>query len=385
MTERSPFARPEPEEPSSTPERAADPEPAPRPRRAYAPEPEPAPQRAAETPRAEEPLWQPDPTARPVRRSRPGLLIGAGVLVVALLIGIAFGVRTLIAPAASSTGPGPGEVATGYLQALAAGDADKALAMSFTKGSGPLVSTDYLQQHRPQITDVTVVDAGSGDPAGTDVVLGYKLAGKDVRGTFPMFQNPQRQWQLRRGSVQVRVAPTPKMIPVRIDGQKLESSGYTYLVDVFPGVHTLSTGSKWLDFRRPEFTVTGLTDPPAVDGATATSAAYPNAAKKQVSDRIQTCVRSTELAPRGCPWARKARADQPVKPGSVSYQLLSQTIEVPKANEFDAIAKGSVRLRVRMTASVQVDGTSQKESEEFDATSRFAMDLLSAGPDFVWE
>ncbi|OYN94102.1 hypothetical protein B0O41_3444 [Propionibacteriaceae bacterium ES.041] len=373
MTERSPFARPEPDEPE------------PRPSRSAGPAPEPPTEPPTEPPSTGEPLWQPDPTAGRARRRRPGLWAAVGVLALALLIGTAFGVRTLLAPAASTSQAGPADQATAYLQALAAGDADRALALSFVKGSGPLVSKDHLQQNRPQISDITVIDAGSGDPAGTDVVLGYKLAGKDVRGTFPMFQNPQRQWQLRRGSVQLRVAPTPQMVPVLLDGRKLESNSYSYLVDVFPGTHTLSTGSKWLDFTTPQVTVTGLTDPPAVDAATAPTAAYTGAAKQQVSERIKGCVASSELAPAGCPWARKARADQPVRPGSVSYQLLSQQISVGKPGSTDAIARGEVQLRLRMSSSSRINGSYQSDTEEFDVRSRYAMDLLSAGPDFVWE
>lgn len=400
MSERSPFARPEPDSGSATPEPSRI-DPASRPRRAYA-DPDPVdpvpvdhvpgeqaprverpPVPTQQAPAAEDPLWQPD-TAQPVRRGRPGLWLVAGLLGLALLVGGAFGVRALLAPAAPKAA-GPAEQATAYLQALAAGDAERALALSFTKGAGPLLSNDHLKQNRPQISDITVLDAGSGDPAGTEVVLGYRLAGKEVRGSFPMFQNPQRQWLLRRGSVQLRIAPAPKMIPVQLDGQKLESTGYTYLVDVFPGTHRLSTGSNWLDFKNPEFTVTSLTDPPSVDAATAVTAAYQSAAKQRVSERIKSCAASTELAPPGCPWARKAHPDQPVKTGSVKYQVLSERITVGQPGSVDAIAHGEAKLRVRMTSSVRVDGSYQQETEEFDADSRFAMDLLSAGPDFVWE
>ncbi|NNG18007.1 hypothetical protein HJ590_00170 [Naumannella sp. ID2617S] len=387
-TERSPFARP-----GADPGPESDDEPP-----AYAPArraAEPAPdqptraRRAADPPTDEpadepagEPTWTPD-EATPVRRSRPALWLVVIVLALALLVGGALFVRSLTSNTPKPSGAADRAVA--YLQAIAAGDATGALAMSFNRPTGPLISNEALARSRPQLTDIRVLDAGSGDPAGTDVVLGYRARGKEVRGTFPVFQNPQGQWQLRRGAVQLRLAPTPKMIPLTVDGARMDSTGYTYLIDVFPGVHTLSTGSKWLEYSASEFVVEGLGTPPTVDATARPTPAYAGALQQRISERVKGCVASTELAPKGCPWARRANPDQPVRPGSVRYTLLEERYDAPAPGQIDAIAHGAAPMRIRVTSMARVSGVHQNVTEEFDVPGRFAVDLLSQGPDFAWE
>lgn len=360
--ERSPFARPV-DEPYAEPARPA---------------------------RAAEPLPQPEtdpvvddlpPVERP--RSRAGVWVALVVALAVLATIAAFVVRALITPKA--TPAGPQEVAVRYLNAIAAADIATAQAQSAIQVTSPSFTPESLRASQ-QAAPITEVRAEALN--GQDVVLAYKLGGKDVRGTFPMVHVAEG-WKVKRPTVRTRIAPSPQMIRVELDKQPLTGQAYTYDVELAPGQHRLSVAEgAFVEFQQPEVVVTGLTDNPQVNAKTQTTKAYPAELKKRLQDRVNQCLAAKELAPKGCPWAFRAAAGETVDPASITYKMDGNpfaAFNAPALGTADAIARGEVRFTIKVNGKVRTaGGRAGTISDEKLVIGKYEADLADPQLPFIW-
>ncbi|GAB3715532.1 hypothetical protein [Mariniluteicoccus flavus] len=375
-SQRSPFARPtdDPTDPAPAAERPA---------RAYADEPDPEIRR----PRRSVPVRSPervadDPVDRRPRRSRTPLWVAIGIGLVAVATVVAFVVRSqLTTPAAPPAGPG--DVAQSYLAAVAAADAKKAQGLSAIKVDSPTFTNEALaaSMKLAPISDIKVEAVN-----GQDVVLAYRRGDRTVRGTFPMVHVAEG-WRVKRPTVRTRVAPSPQMIAPLLDGQKLQSGSYTYDVELAPGLHRLSLDGGFLEFDQPDIVVSGLNDQPQVNGKTRTTQAYPAELKKRLQARISECVKSQELAPKGCPWSFRAASGDTIEVGSVRYTMGSDpfaTFRAPAPRTADAIVKGELRFPLTIDARTKQGGRSGTLNDEKLVIARYEADLALAELPFIW-
>lgn len=322
------------------------------------------------------------PGSHRVRRSRTGLWIALGIGFLTLAVVTVMAVVWLTRP----KDPGPGERAVAYLNAVAAADASAAVDLAATKPTGPLISDEALaasMQTHP-LTDITLVEVTSMTTTQSDGVVDYKRGGRPVRTTIGMVPDGEGNWLVRRPTATVRIAPSPQMISPTLDGIPLESATYAYTVELFPGAHTLSAQSEWLEFPEPI-----MVDAPGtvamVDPVARVSEAYAPKLRSVLDERIKTCVAARELAPKGCPWARKAADGQPIVRGSARYELLNAPLAdftAPGPGPIEAHARGDLDLRLRLTATAQSGG---QVSEDFAVKARYATDLLTEDLQVIWE
>lgn len=392
---RSPFARPDHE-----PEVPADAEV--RPRRVAGPLPEDEADhqdRPAAGARAVRAADDPAPVAReqsrprvvdepaPRRRTRPRRsrtgLWAALVIAVALLAVLGLFVARSLLAGSGTKEAGPEQVAKQYLEAIAAGDAERAQSLAAIKVQDPAFTREALADaaKRAPLTGIRVEAVNP-----QDVVLSYQLGGRAVRGTFPMVHVAEG-WRVKRPTVRTRVAPQPQMILPSIDGQKLQGAAYAYDVELAPGVHRLSLPEGFLEFEQPDITVTGLTDAPQVNARTQVSQAYPAELKKRLQERIRTCVAAKDLAPKGCPWAFRAAAGETVDPATITYTMGSDPFSsfvAPKPGTADAIVRGELRFPLKVTAKGKVSrGTTTIEDDKL-VIAKYEADLAAADLPFVW-
>lgn len=322
------------------------------------------------------------PGTHRVRRSRAGLWVALGICLLTVVVVAALAVVWLNRPKAA----GPGERAVAYLSAVAAADASAAVDLAATKPTGPLISDEALtasMQAHP-LTDISLVEVTSMTTTQADVVVDYKRGGEPVRTTIGMVPDGEGNWLVRRPTATVRIASSPQMISPTLDGIPLESATYAYTVELFPGAHTLSAQSKWLEFPEP-ITVDAPGAVAMVDPVARVSEAYAPKLRTVLAERIKTCLAARELAPARCPWARKAAEGQRVVRGSVRYELRNDPFagfSAPSPGPIEAIGRGEIPLRLHLTAATSAGG---QVEEEFTVTAKFATDLLTEDLDLIWE
>lgn len=273
--------------------------------------------------------------------------------------------------------------AVAYLTAISESRAEDALAMSATEQEGPFLTSEAL---RASMEKAPISDIAVSDVTGNRVTLSHRVNDQPSTTTVTMVEDADG-WKVDRAATQVRISPKPEMIPLTIDGIDASSDSYTYDVLLFPGQHTLSTGSRWLEYSNEPLPVTDLSESTPVDAAASVTDAGVEAVRSAVSTRLQECVETNELAPERCPWSVTEPDGQPIDPASVTLAFAGDPMAeftVPVVNDHDALATGRVRFTLKVSGSLSVDGAMQDFTEEVEVDTGYKTDLLTDGPDFIW-
>jgi hypothetical protein len=252
---------------------------------------------------------------RKVRRTP--LLIGAAVLVLALIGGIVWAAPSLFpsmfAPARNAT---PKAAVETYLNALASADAATAIKAAVTPPTETALLTNEIlaaSQKRAPITKIVVKEASGSTSAVVPVT--YQLGSKAVTASFPT-QKIGNEWRLVTITRDVQLSGIDQ-VAVTLNGAPVTETQHLTL---FPGSYLLASandrlsvsGGEFLvqspsDFANPTLSVT-ISDKGMADARTATQAF------------LNACVKKKELVPTGCGFGVSSAG---VKVKSVTWQITS--------------------------------------------------------------
>ncbi|MGJ6127291.1 hypothetical protein QN239_32450 [Mycolicibacterium sp. Y3] len=244
-------------------------------------------------------------------KSRKRLLIAAAaVIVVAAVAFVGYRVSTGagIAGIGATKALSPKETVQHYLDALAAGDAEKALSFGASQpASKDLLTNEILakQNAKMPLSNIRVLDAdASGEAIGMSrvhVAVNFGTVVDDVE--LPLKKDGDGVWKLENAAIKLDPPPGADSIKalesVTVFGKGFDS-GSLYL---FPGYMDVGSTNKYLDVTA---------DPVLLKGLAAYSSSYLNAKVKlsdaghdaieaQLSDAFDNCTRSRQLNPTGCP------------------------------------------------------------------------------------
>lgn len=303
----------------------------------------------------------------PKKNSKLPIIIGAGVLALVLiggLIGLAV-VRGNKTPTTTGTGTGtnsqtpapapadkPSDAVQGYLQAIASGDAQAALAFAATQPSDATFLTNEVlaaSNKLAPIADITVpvVD----DEYAYTVNASYTRGGKKVNTSFSV-QKDGDAWKLRETAYDLDLGSRlNKTLPMIINGVRVESDS----ISLFPGSYEFTTGSKNVSY--------GKTNVIAIDSPTeyprgfaklqpAVTKAGEKAFTKAVKDSINKCMKSKKLKNKGCP-NNVARVTGNVTPreGTFRWTWEKDSLDNMKVRlVYDNPAKFTASVYLRMKA-----------------------------------
>ncbi len=243
------------------------------------------------------------PYGPPPQRSRKGLIIGLSVGAVVLLVVVA--VVLVMAFSGGGKGSTGGEAMTNYLEALAAGDAEKALSYGVDQpGSTELLTDEILKKQieKMPITDITILNDDTKDFAGMGRVHVSAKFGEKVSDETISLKKSDKDWKLEQAAIKLEPSTSSNN-----DAQKTltlfgkEIGDKTFYV--FPG---------WLDIgsNNPNLKVTS--DPLLLNGLSYSSF-YKLNIEFDVSDQgrqavndgikaaLEKCTKTHELSPSGCP------------------------------------------------------------------------------------
>ncbi|MGV8848931.1 MAG: hypothetical protein ACOH16_05225 [Propionibacteriaceae bacterium] len=249
------------------------------------------------------------PGVPPPRPSRPpkrkglliGLIAGGVALLLIAVIGVVGSLR-MAADAASTEPDKASKSATalkGYLDALAAGDADKAKRYAMNPpAESPFLTGDFLKSTlaKNPITEVAVeakTDYGTSSFASASYRIGSTL----VQGRYELTK-VGKVWKLDDVVTTVKRPTYWGKLPVTINGTAAPSDSLAF----FPGVYELGTGTPLLDFATASFTVK---EPGGYVSGLSSSAPQLSAKGKATiisksQEWLNQCLAAQETNPKSC-------------------------------------------------------------------------------------
>lgn len=279
----------------------------------------------------------------------------------------------------------PAEAVKSYLEALAAGDAEKAL--SYQKGepvSKELLTDEVLQKQiaKMPITDIRILD-GADEQSDKGIASVHAAAkfGDNLSDAMIITSKIDGSWKLD-GVVKLTVPP-----PIRPEGSRntLTLFGKPVLKTaapyVFPG---------YLDFASTNPNITVAIGKPVLLEDLSLDMGYPrlqyalnrqgqDAAMQAVADAFAACERSHSIRPPGCPqWLQWSAIDGTVQWGRTDLR---------------AVALGSFmaeRMTVNVSGVAHTPVTFQSESgqtvtEDNSKILYNSIDMAKEPPVFIWD
>jgi hypothetical protein len=251
-------------------------------------------------------------------------MAGGVALLLIAVIGVVVFMR--MAADAASTAPDKASKSTtalqGYLDALAAGDADKAKLYAMNPpAESPLLAADFLRATlaKNQITEITVeakTDYGSTSYASASYRIGSTL----VQGRYELTK-VGKVWKLNEVATTVKRPTYWGKLAVTINGTAAPSDNLAF----FPGVYELGTGTSLLDFATTSFTVKEPAD--YVSGLSSSAPQLSAKGKTTMIAKSQEwlnqCLAVQETNPKGCGMNTPLPAGATLAAGSLKRTVTS--------------------------------------------------------------
>jgi hypothetical protein len=228
--------------------------------------------------------------------AKPGKRLAAGLCALAVLAAAVawLGVRLW----GDHAGAGPRQAAVAYFQAVAAGDAEAALALAWDEPADLAFLTDSALAAALAGHPITSVTAGAVNAAGerTWVEVAYDLGGDHVVAYVPLTERGG-VWRLEHAAATLATTPLGAgTAGLTIDGAEVADSA----VYLFPGVYRLGTANPLYAFSRTELTVQEPSDWATFGGELTLSEAGQAALREATEDWLDHCLEPGVLNPEGC-------------------------------------------------------------------------------------
>lgn len=236
-----------------------------------------------------------------------------------------------------------------YLNALAAGNATKALSDLSQQPSDTSLMTDTVLKaslKAAPLTDIKVPKVT--DQYAFEVDASYKLGSRPVNAKFDV-DNSSGSYLVDQGYAEIDLGDLTNGLPLTVNGVKTSADK----VDLFPGSYQLGTTAKYISLgSSANFLVQQPDDFPDIEPKPVLTAQGQAIFKQKVTAAIQACVRSMKLNP-GCGLNTDPKTDDgdTVKENSVHRTLTAD-------------AKAQIK---NMTATLDFDNPTVAEDEDFSA------------------
>jgi hypothetical protein len=326
----------------------------------------------------------------PRKNSNAKVLIIIGAAVLALIIlGVGAGVFFMNRGGGTAEGPtDPGsssappaaskasDAVKSYLEALAAGQAQTALALSDDQPADKTFLTDAVladSNSRAPITDINVPDVP--DEYAYSVDASYKL-GKEAVSDKITVKKVGDSWKVRTGYAALNLSYIrSKTVPMLVNKVPVK----TDKINIFPGSYTFDSGNKNISYGSDSsLLLKSPGDYPSATDIKATltdvgQAAFEKSAKAQVN----ACLSQKKLAPSGCPFGVRQLSGQKVDSSTIKWKLTNDpfsNLRVTLDYQNPATAKASASL----TVSFKAKGTAYGSRSTFSQTVYRYVDMSAS-------
>lgn len=281
-----------------------------------------------------------------------------------------------------------------YYAALAAGDAEGALATAAaTPAESSLLTAEVLTsaQAAGGIRDVRVGEATIDNDAGQrtigqtgSVAVAYAVGETPVDIDLQVSRVGD-QWKVATATSQVDLGGGEALRSV--NGQPAAAA----VVELFPGTYTVAPASALVALAEPQLVV-AAPDPAGAEmrtwagGQPALSDEGRQAVLAAAQTSLEGCLAQRSLTPEGCPIAVDAGPDIQVQTSTIRYTLVGSPWEAARLNlESDTRVSGILDLSYRIQASATSGGVAGVVAQDIQQTAGFVADLSGEQPQIAWQ
>lgn len=242
------------------------------------------------------------------QQKKLAIIISAIVGVLALL-GIAYAVVNSTVFSADNT-------VKSYLSAIASGDYDKANGISdpqVANGKRTLLTNAASKGDKTTISNQRIISATDNADGSRTMRISYTLGGKSMTDILTVAPNGSKflifkNWNITTPLVkEISVYASPAITNFTVNGVKVgaknatASDSGTYTFKVYPGSYTVKpVTSKYL--TADSTTLTTSSESSASISAEPTDA-LADEINAKIKDKLDTCAKSTDAQPEGCPFS----------------------------------------------------------------------------------
>jgi hypothetical protein len=187
-----------------------------------------------------------------------------------------------------------------YLEAIAAGDAQKALAMSAVEPLDTQFMTDEVLEASAELGEITDIRVSEVANEFTSMVPAtFRIGDQTVTEDFWVTKSGD-QWKLRQAGSEFDFTNLrSNTLPLMINGTTLDADKAM----LFPGAYQLTTGSDYIGYGPTgQFTVKSNSDfLSSADLQPSLTPAGEKAYVAAVKDSVKSCLQKRELSPANCP------------------------------------------------------------------------------------
>jgi hypothetical protein len=266
----------------------------------------------------------------------------------------------------------PADLVRRYFAALSDGDADKALTYGPTGPGARSALTSQALQRSLQRFPLTDVNVSNVSGAATEVPVTYSMGGTPVSTSVRVTKQDDGGYLLERSTVTVAVtAKRSNKIPILVNGEKSTSGSLELLL----GGYAITTGLPFLAYQVPDLQVPTLDTVAEINLLTvALTKQGQDALIATGKESLTECLRSTELAPAGCPFA--TRTTNPVVPGSARWSMDGNpwAAAAPRLSAEREFAEVVIDLKLHISVTYR-NGTSNQNSVGFEGPVTLRVDM----------
>jgi hypothetical protein len=255
---------------------------------------------------------------------------------------------------APPAGPSASDAVTGYLQALATGDAKTAISYSAVPlKSGGTLSRSVLvaSNKRAKLTEINVTPVTDENAASVDAT--YKLGSKSVSESFPVVKDASGGWKLSQVVADVSLGTAADAgVPLRINGVTTKSD----TVSLFPGSYVVTSGLKTVSYgSHNTLLVQRPSDLPSTSRLRLTmTTTGKKVARSAARKSYRSCLQAKATVPKDCPFALNP-GDFKINNSTIKW---SQRGSDPFKKAKFLLAGRSIGVRIKLDVVLNADCTS---------------------------
>ena len=243
------------------------------------------------------------------QQKKLAIIIISAIVGVLALLGIAYAVVNSTMFSADNT-------AKSYLSAIASGDYDKANGISdpqVANGKRTLLTNAASKGDKTTISNQRIISATDNADGSRTMRISYTLGGKSMTDILTVAPNGSKflifkNWNITTPLVkEISVYASPAITNFTVNGVKVgaknatASDSGTYTFKVYPGSYTVKpVTSKYL--TADSTTLTTSSESSASISAEPTDA-LADEINAKIKDKLDTCAKSTDAQPEGCPFS----------------------------------------------------------------------------------
>jgi hypothetical protein len=340
------------------------------------------------------PGWQPAPPGYggPPPKSRKRLAIAVAALVVVGIVAVV-GFRVLngegIAGIGAKQALSPKDTVQQYLEALAAGDAEKALSFGAAQpASADLLTNEILakQNAKLPLTNIRVLDEDTtGATIGMSsvhVAVNFGTVVDDVE--LPLKKDGNGVWKLENAAIKIDPplgADSSKALDsVTVFGKNFDQ-GSLYL---FPGYMEVGSANKNLTVTAEPILLKGLAaySSSYLDAKVELSDSGRAAVEQELSDAFANCERSRQLNPSGCPTKVASYDAVDAVDGTVSWGKADLSgVTIGDLSQYDMTVQLSGKATMSLSYQTTDGATNRGIASAYVSAEA---DMTSTPPSLTW-